>query len=128
MDFLCVLFIWVVPHALIYLKLHVSAGRAWSLWEDGNSYWQCNELTSEIRYAEGCLYSITLTVPGQMPIFRERSYILSLIKYSSALLPEYILLLVWIQNQKTVQNVLQLYNHTCYSLRRFLNGGQKIMQ
>lgn len=63
-----------------------------------------------------------------MPIFRERSYILFLIKHSSAFLPECILLLVEIQEQKTIQNILLLHNHAGCSLRRFLNGGQKIME
>ncbi|RLW01629.1 hypothetical protein DV515_00007838, partial [Chloebia gouldiae] len=47
-------------------------------------------------------------------------------KHSSALLPECILLLVGIQEQKTIQNILQLHSHARCSLRWFLNGGQKI--
>lgn len=87
-------------------------------------------MSSPLRFAvqRAVWYSIILTVPRlrQMPIFRERSYILFLIKHSSALLPECILLLVGIQEQKTIQNILLLHSHARCSLRQFLNGGQKI--
>lgn len=75
-------------------------------------------MSSPPRFAmqRAAWYSSILTVPrlDQMPIFGERSYILSLIKHSSALHPECILLLVGIQEQKTIQNILLLYNLTCF--------------
>lgn len=109
----------------------VSAGHAWCLWEDGNCV-VGSVMSSPLRFAvqRAVWYSIILTVPRlhQMPIFQERSYILFLIKHSSALLPECILLLVGIQEQKTIQNILLLHNRARSSLRQFLNGGQKITE